>query len=74
MPPFGAKGSFELRPGEAKTTLVHLSSLYEIQLGADYTVQVKYFLGMPFVDGSGKPITQREISYTLKAKSGEMPR
>ena len=68
----GPISSFDLRPGDTRTSTFRLSNLYEIQPGADYTIQVKYSWDMPKFDGAGKVILQRELSYTLKAKGGVM--
>ncbi len=68
----GNVSTFDLRPGDTRTSTFRLSNLFEIQPGADYTIQVKYSWNMPKFDGAGRTITQRELTYTLKAKGGVM--
>jgi hypothetical protein len=68
----GNVSSFDLRSGDTRTGSYRLSNTYEIQPGADYTIRVKYSWDMPKSDSAGQPITQRELTYTLKAKGGVM--
>jgi hypothetical protein len=70
----GPVSTFDLRSGETRTSGFRLLPLYELQVGEDYTIQVKYSHEMPLSDGAGKPITERELTYTIHAKSGLMSR
>jgi hypothetical protein len=68
MPPMFSGIVLSLRSGDTRSLNLDLSNRYQIQPGQEYTVRIRYSHSMPKVDGAGKPITDREVRVSLKAR------